>query len=86
VVAPVGRAFGRRSPRATLAVGLGELVALGAGELVALGAAEVSGAAPKAAWSRHSATRSPCNPQPEPTTPNPGSAALRRELSPAMNL
>jgi len=78
VVAPVGRAFGRRSPLATLAVGLGELVALGA--------AEVSGAAPKAAWSRHSATRSPCNPQPEPTTPNPGSAALRRELSPAMNL
>src|SRR5665811_1934052 len=78
VVAPVGRAFGRRSPLATLAVGLGELVALGA--------AEVSGAAPKAAWSRHSATRSSCNPQPEPTTPNPGSAALRRELSPATNL
>jgi len=41
-VAPVGRAFGRRSPLATLAVGLGELVALGA--------AEVSGPAPKAAW------------------------------------
>ena len=36
--------------------------------------------------SRHSATRSPCNPQPEPTTPHPGSAALRRELPPAMNL
>jgi len=43
-VAPVGRAFGRRSPLATLAVGLGELVALGAAEVLLTAALREAGA------------------------------------------